>query len=90
MRYQKADEIFPKELLLEIQKYAQGQIVYIPKAKGKRKAWGENSGNRNYLNIRNENICQKFSEGSTINQLADEFCLSIYSIKKIVYSRQCR
>lgn len=88
MKYRNADSIFPKKLLIEIQKYAQGQIVYIPKPKGHRKKWGENSGNRAYINYRNEEICEKFSSGSTIEQLAEEFYLSVYSIKKIVYSRR--
>ncbi|MEY9971170.1 hypothetical protein ABH966_001536 [Lysinibacillus sp. RC46] len=30
MAYKKASVILPKELLLEIQKYVQGETIYIP------------------------------------------------------------
>ena len=87
MKYINADDIFPEELLKEMQKHIQGQIVYIPKPKGIRKKWGERSGNRAYLKHRNQEINKKFSIGTSINQLAEEFCLSVYSIRKIVYSK---
>ena len=88
MKYLKADQIFPEELLKEIQKYVHGEMVYIPNSKGLRKKWGENSGGRKLLNRRNDKIRQKFSSGVGINNLADQFCLSQDSIKKIVYSRK--
>ena len=88
MKYVNADIIFPEELLKEIQKYVHGGMVYVPKPKGLRKKWGENSGSRKYLNHRNNEIRQKFSFGVTIDQLSDQFCLSCYSIKKIVYSNK--
>ncbi|WP_425449213.1 CD3324 family protein [Dethiothermospora halolimnae] len=89
MKYISGNDIFPKELLKEIQAYAKGQLVYIPKPKESRKKWGENSGNRKYLDCRNEKIIEKFNKGTTINQLAEEFYLSVHSIKKIVYSNRC-
>lgn len=88
MKYVNAEIIFPEELLLEIQKYIHGGMVYVPNPDGVRKKWGENSGNRNYLNQRNNKIRLSFSEGVTINQLSDRFCLSYDSIKKIVYSKK--
>jgi Mor family transcriptional regulator len=88
MKYIKADMIFPEYLLKEIQKYVHGELIYIPNPEGVRKKWGFNSGNRNYLNQRNQDIRNKFCEGLTINQLSDKFCLSFDSIKKIVYSNK--
>lgn len=88
MKYIKADVIFPKELLREIQKYVHGETVYIPNPEGSRKKWGESSGSRQFLNQRNSEIRKKFSEGVTIDQLTDLFCLSRDSIKKIVYSKK--
>ena len=43
MKYRNASEIFPDELLQEIQKYTSGELVYIPE-KEKRKEWGSASG----------------------------------------------
>ncbi|UHA75460.1 CD3324 family protein [Paenibacillus sp. 481] len=86
MKYVNADSVFPKPLLKEIQKYIHGGMVYIPTLEGSRKKWGENSGSRTYLNRRNDEIRQQFTGGATIDQLADQFCLSYDSIKKIVYA----
>lgn len=87
MKYIKANEIFPDKLLMEIQKYVQGEMVYIPRPGGNRKAWGENSGHRNYLHDRNCDIRSKFHEGLSIEQLMTLFCLSYDSVRKIVYSK---
>ncbi|WP_433620617.1 CD3324 family protein [Paenibacillus cellulositrophicus] len=88
MKYTSADAILPKDLLKEIQKYVEGRMIYIPNAEGSRKKWGEKSGNRSYLNIRNDEIRQRFHDGSTIDQLSELFSLSHDSIKKIVYSKK--
>ncbi|MFB8375863.1 CD3324 family protein [Paenibacillus taichungensis] len=70
-----------------MQKYMNGGLVYIPKSKGLRKKWVENSGSRKILNLRNDEIRQKFLDGDTIDQLSDRFCLSSDTIKKIVYTK---
>ncbi|WP_342551755.1 CD3324 family protein [Paenibacillus sp. FSL R7-0652] len=88
MKYVNADVILPEELLIEIQKYIQGSMVYIPIPEGRRKKWGENSGSRTYLSQRNETIRQQYSDGLTIAALSDEYCLSRDSIKKIIYSKK--
>ncbi|RED40082.1 CD3324 family protein [Paenibacillus sp. VMFN-D1] len=87
MKYVNADIIFPEELLKEIQKYIHGSVVYIPTPEGQRKKWGENSGSRKHLSLRNETIRQQYIDGATIDELSDQFCLSIDSIKKIIYSK---
>jgi len=87
MRYKKAEEIFPERLLKKVQKYAKGEMVYIPSPEGERKGWGENSGNRAHLQRRNSEIKSLFREGSSIDELTVAYCLSYDSIKKIVYSK---
>ncbi|MFJ8064680.1 CD3324 family protein [Psychrobacillus sp. NPDC096426] len=88
MKYVNAESILPVELLNEIQKYVNGEMVYVPISKGSRKKWGENSGNKTYLNDRNHKIRQQFSAGIKIDQLSDRFFLSRDSIKKIVYLKK--
>ena len=39
MRYQKANEILPKELVELIQSYMDGGYVYIPRKEENRKSW---------------------------------------------------
>jgi Mor family transcriptional regulator len=86
MKYVKAD-ILPEELLKEVQKYINGVMVYVPKPQGVREGWGVNSGSRKYINQRNHEIRQRFSQGTSIDELSEQFFLSLDSIKKIVYSR---
>lgn len=86
MKYENGKDIFPERLLKQIQKYATGKLVYIPSAD--KKDWGESTGYRNYLLKRNHDIRLKFRNGVTIGQLADEYCLSQETIKKLVYSKK--
>ena len=88
MNYIKADIIFPDHLLKEIQKYVHGEMIYIPNPEGKRRKWGESSGNRKYLIHRNNEIRLQFRDGLTIDRLSEIFCLSYDSIKKIVYTNK--
>lgn len=87
MKYENGKDIFPERLLKQIQKYASGKLVYIPSV-DKKKDWGEKSGYRKYLLKRNYDIRLRFRNGVTISQLADEYCLSYETIKKIVYSKK--
>jgi len=84
-RYLKAEALFPKELLKEIQKYAQGELIYIPKPKESREKWGYYTGSRNVIQERNTEICRHFQNGMTIGNLAAKYFLSVESIKRIVY-----
>ncbi len=85
MKYRNANDIFPDELLAEIQKYSSGELVYIPESAEKKKAWGEKSGSRDFYIERNARIRQQHSEGKSIAELADEFALSTDSIRRILY-----
>ena len=87
MKYIKAYDILPKYLLEEIQRYAEGCIVYIPNKIGNRKAWGDMNGTKNKLVNRNIQIRFDFKAGIVINQLSDKYSLSVETIKKIIYSR---
>lgn len=84
MKYKNAQEILPDELLKELQRYVQGEMLYIPDS-GERKSWGEVSGARDFYKKRNEKIRRKYLGGTKVEHLAEEFSLSVDSIKKIVY-----
>lgn len=86
MKYTTANEILPKELLEQVQKYIQGQYIYIPKEKGVRNPWGSTSGAKKITAERNSEIKEKFLSGISKEKLAEMYCLSIASIKKIVYN----
>lgn len=88
MGYVKAETILPDNLVREIQKYIQGEYLYIPSENTTRKKWGEKSGARQSIQSRNEAIRKKHRNGHTIENLSEEFFLSMDSIKKIVYTKK--
>lgn len=85
MNYKNAKDIFPPELLQEIQNYVQGERIYIPQLENMRVTWGKKSGSRQEITFRNKEILEKYKDGLTMDELAELFCLSIESIRKIVY-----
>lgn len=88
MNYKNANEVIPQHLLTEIQKYVQGETIYIPKHPITRKKWGSKSGSRAAIDERNLQIRQAFSNGENVEQLAITYFLSIETIKKIVYAKK--
>ncbi|MBD3922087.1 hypothetical protein H8B09_25215 [Paenibacillus sp. PR3] len=88
MKYLSANEILPDALVRQIQKYVQGTVLYIPSPEGRRKGWGQISGQREYLMKRNSEMKQLHREGYSLDQLSDLYCLSEDSIKKIVYKKE--
>lgn len=82
--YRRAEDVLPTSLLREIQKYVQGEEIYIPKRPESHLGWGEANGTREQLARRNQAIARKYAAGASISQLMDEYHLSYDSIRKIV------
>ena len=87
MKYINASEILPDMLVEELQQYVQAGYIYIPAKDEQHKSWGELSGYRKELNKRNEAIIDKYQNGTSIEELADEYYLSVYAIRKIIYQK---
>lgn len=87
MSYVKVTTILPEKLLSEIQRYVQGETIYIPKPETSHQKWGTCSGARKRIDDRNTVMKREFKNGKTIDQLADEYYLSVETIKKIIYSK---
>ncbi|MBZ9636970.1 CD3324 family protein [Clostridium sp. FP1] len=84
MCYKNGKDVLPSALLKELQKYIQGEIIYIPKKDNVRKAWGENNGTRKILRQRNMEIYEFYKNGTTISKLTESYNLSEDSIRKII------
>ncbi len=84
MRYLRAQDIFPAELLVQIQHYADGVYVYIPKQDRNRKAWGENTTAKQEICARNSAIYRDYQKGMRIQTLAEKYFLSTKSIQRIL------
>jgi hypothetical protein len=90
MSYINADDVLPPELLREVQRFVQGSLVYIPRSGTGRLGWGARSGAREELDRRNDAIRSAKSNGSSVDQLADDYGLSTDAIRKILYGRADR
>lgn len=84
MSYKKAQDVLPEEILKIIQEYIDGEYIYIPRKNENHKSWGEKSGIKNSLKIRNNEIYKKYLDGTTINKLSQEYYLSEKSIRRII------
>ena len=84
MNYIKADQILPEKLMAIIQEYIDGEYLYIPRKQGCKKMWGEKNGYRKQINIRNQEIYEKYQNRYKIKDLADFYFLSEKTIYKII------
>lgn len=85
LEYKNGREVFPRSLLKEMQKYIQGELIYIPKESHQRAGWGEVNGSRQMINRRNTEIYQRYKEGWSLEDLEQAYSLSFESIRKIIY-----
>lgn len=84
MKYNNARDLLPEWLLRQVQVYIQGEVLYIPKKESVRLKWGEANGTRKFYMKRNLEIVKKYRNGAGISELSKQYCLSEYSIKKIL------
>lgn len=82
-KYVNANKVLPEALVQEIQKYVQGQHLYIPRTD--RKAWGSSTGIREDLQERNAEIVRMYKSGVNMIKLAELFFLSVERIEAIIY-----
>lgn len=84
MGYKNANEVFPSELLVEIQKHIDGEYIYIPRKLCNRKIWGASTDTKQYITERNLYIYKEYQEGVTEKQLAEKYHLVKKSIQRII------
>ena len=85
MKYLNAKTILPDALVKELQNYIQGGYLYIPAVQEQKKCWGELSGYREELRQRNQRIMEEYRGGRAVEAIAEKYCLSVHTIRKIVY-----
>ena len=88
MSYIKAELVLPKEVLELVQKYTDGQCIYIPRKKENYKFWGENTQYREATKSRNQDIYNEYLSGVTTSTLAEKYFLSVKSIQRIVLDQK--
>lgn len=84
MKYKKAQDILPQDLIVKLQEFIDGGYLYIPTKAENKKSWGANTGIKNDLNERNKNIFNDFKCGMTTRELANKYYLVENSIRRIL------
>ena len=84
MSYIKAEEILPEELVRQIQEYADGVYIYIPRKPGTRHAWGQETDYKAELKARNDRIRNDYAAGTSVTALSQKYHLSEKSIRRIL------
>ena len=84
MRYQRAEDVLPAELLALVQEYTDGVYLYIPRRADRRKHWGNSTRYQEELRQRNESIRFLHREGLNAEQLAVRFHLSVKTIQRVL------
>ena len=87
MKYINAKTLLPDALVRELQRYIQGGYLYVPTDPARQKRWGEVSGYRRELRQRNRQIVEQFQRGAAVEELAEQYFLSVYAIRKIIYQK---
>ena len=85
MSYVNADDVLPKALVEKIQKYVDGQLLYIPRKNENSLSWGEKNGTKEKLANRNQEIVNCYYSGQTIEELSKVYFLSAKRIQGIIH-----
>ena len=84
MGYKRAEDILPEDIIELIQKYVDGESIYIPRKMNSRQEWGKNTQIKQELIHRNKEIFQEYTEGFSVSKLAKKYFLSEKSIQRIL------
>lgn len=84
MRYLRAKDILPAELLNQLQEYIDGAYLYIPRKNENRLAWGDRTQSKTETAFRNREIYQRALEGETAAQLAEAYFLTEKTVRRIL------
>ena len=87
MSYIKAETILPEELIRQIQEYADGVYIYIPRKPGARHSWGQETPYKAELKARNNRIRSDYAQGIGVAALSRKYHLSEKSIRRILQER---
>ncbi len=88
MSYKRAEDVLPIEIIKLIQKYIDGENIYIPRKNNQRRQWGYSTTVRRELNERNRQIYYDYKKGLSKCQLAGKYYLSEKSIQRIIREKQ--
>ncbi len=84
MRYARARDILPAELLDQLQQYVDGAYLYVPRREENKLGWGERTHSKRETAARNLAIFREAEAGRSISDLAGDYFLTEKSIRRIL------
>ncbi len=84
MRYARAQDILPAQLLSQLQQYIDGAYLYVPRKEENRLAWGERTHSKKETAARNRLIFLEAKAGKEIPALAETYFLTEKTIRRIL------
>lgn len=84
MSYRRAEEILPMEIIELVQRYVDGETIYIPRLENRRREWGDKTTIRQELKDRNNQIFSDYQSGHKVKALSTKYYLSEKSIHRIL------
>lgn len=88
MKYEKAENILPNNIIELIQNYIDGGYIYIPRKNENKKSWGENTETKRQLEARDKEIFNKYSSGLPVKTLCEQYFLTESSIRRIIRNQK--
>ncbi len=88
MRYARARDILPADLINKLQEYVDGVYLYIPRRQETRLSWGEKTHSKRETAQRNEEIYKAHQTGATVQDLARDYFLTEKTIRRILLSQR--
>lgn len=88
MKYEKAENILPNNIIELIQNYIDGGYIYIPRKNENKKSWGENTETKRELEARDKEIFNKYSSGVPVKILGEQYFLTESSIRRIIRNQK--
>ena len=88
MRYIKAADVLPEELLREVQRYADGAYLYIPRSQENRLSWGDRTRSKEETAQRNRDIYARFQAGEGPRELAGAYFLTEKTVRRIILAKR--
>ena len=84
MTYKNARGILPETLIAEIQKYVDGETIYIPAKNERKTQWGHRNGTRKRYEKRNAEIRSLYERSVPVSEISDRYYLASDTVRKIV------
>lgn len=84
MSYRSAAQILPADLLEQVQKYTDGEYVYIPRLPARKRPWGSVTAAKQDYDARNRAVYDEHLSGCSSKELSEKYFLSEKSIQRIV------